>query len=480
MKRKFMAMALAAAIAGGTLTSAVPLQAAKEDVVTLRVWVFGEATTEECEAVSEAVSEITREKIGVNVELYETVDTEKLNLAMTSGEKLDLVCAHNLDQGGLVSSGMVLPLDDLYQTYAPEAASMVSEDDMKALYYNDQMYFLPSNADKARASGVLMRKDVVDELGINVEEITDMASFHDVLVKVKEAYPDLYPLVPSWIGGGMQKTFHIDDIYNSLVVLENGFDQEDTTITSLYETQEWKDFCTYMYQWNQEGLLMPDASTSTDNNPMRTVGFADFENLHPNKIAEAEAQWEHEYVSAQFVEPLKDTERNKGRWCIPAGCEYPEKAMELWNLLYTDPEIAMLCAYGIEGEQYEWVEEGKVFKLPEGSDSKYNTYDWAWPNMLILPVIEGNDPSTRKEMEEFNESAVASTSLGFILDTSTIMNEITACNNVKQKYETPLQWGALDPEEAIPEFIEELEAAGLKTIHEEAQRQFDEYLAKQE
>ena len=41
------------------------------------------------------------------------------------------------------------------------------------------------------------------------------------------------------------------------------------------------------------------------------------------------------------------------------------------------------------------------------------------------------------------------------------------------------QWGALDPDEAIPEFIAELEAAGIRTIHEEAQRQLDEYLANQ-
>ena len=109
----------------------------------------------------------------------------------------------------------------------------------------------------------------------------------------------------------------------------------------------------------------------------------------------------------------------------------------------------------------------------------YTTYECEWPNLNILQVFEGKDPAVRQELEEFNDSAARATSLGFVLDTSTIMNEITACNNVKQKYETPLQWGALDPEEAIPEFIEELEAAGLRTIHEEAQRQLDEYLAKQ-
>ena len=266
-RKKMMAAVLAALMTCSAFTPAVAVKA-DDDVVKLKIWVFGEGSTEECEKVSEALSEITREKIGAEVEIYQTIDTEKLNLAMTSGEKLDLVCAHNLDRSGLVSSGMLLPLDDLYTEYAPDAAAMVKEEDTKALYFDDQMYFLPSNGDKARASGVMMRKDILDELGINADDIKGMDDFHDVLVKVKENYPDLYPLVPSWGGGGMQKTFHIDDIYNGLVVLENGFDPSDTTITSQYETQEWKDFCNYMYQWNQEGLLMPDAATSTDNSPM--------------------------------------------------------------------------------------------------------------------------------------------------------------------------------------------------------------------
>lgn len=476
MKRKLMAAILTGIMVGSSLIPATTVLAG-DDVETLRVWVFGEGSTAECEAVSKALSEITREKIGVNVEIVETIDTEKLNLAMTSGEKLDLVCAHNLDQIGLVNSGMILPLDELYTTYAADAASMIAEDDLKSLYYNGEMYFLPNNADKARASGVVMRKDILDEIGVDADSITDMDSLHDVLVKVKEAHPELSPLVPSWIGGGMQKTFHIDDIYNGLVVLENGFDSSDTTITSQYETQEWKDFCKHMYEWNQEGLLLPDASTSTDNAPMKTVGFADFENLTPTKISDCENTWGHEFVYAQFVEPLKDTERNKGRWCIPAGCEDPEKAMELWNLMYTDKDVATLCAYGIEGVNYEWVEEGSVFRALDGDT--YTSYDWAWPNQNILPVFEGTDPAVRQELEDFNNNSTPATSLGFILDTSSIMNEITACNNVKQKYETPLQWGALDPDEAIPEFIAELEAAGIRTIHEEAQRQLDEYLANQ-
>lgn len=53
-------------------------------------------------------------------------------------EKLDLVCAHNLDRSGLVTSGSFFRLDDLYTEYAPDAAAMVKEEDTKALYFDDQ------------------------------------------------------------------------------------------------------------------------------------------------------------------------------------------------------------------------------------------------------------------------------------------------------------------------------------------------------
>ena len=57
------------------------------------------------------------------------------------------------------------------------------------------------------------------------------------------------------------------------------------------------------------------------------------------------------------------------------------------------------------------------------------------------------------------------------------MNQVTACNNVISSYHTALRWGAMDPAENLPKFISELEAAGMKEIIAEKQRQLDEFLA---
>ena len=60
-----------------------------------------------------------------------------------------------------------------------------------------------------------------------------------------------------------------------------------------------------------------------------------------------------------------------------------------------------------------------------------------------------------------------------------MLNEITACQNVKSKYANGLELGALDPNEALPKFIDELKAAGIDTIVKEKQAQLDAWLAAQ-
>ena len=66
---------------------------------------------------------------------------------------------------------------------------------------------------------------------------------------------------------------------------------------------------------------------------------------------------------------------------------------------------------------------------------------------------------------------------GFALDVTNIQNEIANCNTVWDKYKNDLLTGASDPATAVPACIEELKAAGLDTVIEEAQKQVDEFFA---
>lgn len=57
--------------------------------------------------------------------------------------------------------------------------------------------------------------------------------------------------------------------------------------------------------------------------------------------------------------------------------------------------------------------------------------------------------------------------------------EKKTCPSVSDEYLFTITSGSVDPESAIAEFNEKLYNAGLQTVMEEKQRQFDEWLAQQ-
>lgn len=459
-----------------------------EEIVKLKVWGFGyNSTSEDMALVSEAASKITREKLGVEVEIVRSSDKEKLNLAMNSGEPWDLVCYHNFSGGlaTLVNNGMAMPIDDLAEEYGKDAMEIVGEKMMNAGKVNGVLYSIPSIDVWANSYGMAIRSDILEELNIDPETLKTWDDLHDAFVKMKEAYPDRYPVVAAWPAGGMQKTFAWDNLgtgfWDALGILKNCHDSS-TTVVNMYETDEYRELCEMMYQWNQEGLLMPDATTTTEvtKDLLKTVGFAAFDNITPVKkqeIASGKYWKDFKGVGVAVVDPFITSDAGGSSYFIPTVCEHPEKAMQLWNLMYTDKELADIISYGIEGRDFEYTDENRD-EVRINQSSTYGSILWSWPNQTIASASEGVDKNIWAVNKEFRDSASISPALGFKFDSSGVMNEITACNNVIAKYEPGLRWGELDPSEALPKFNEELYAAGLQTVIDAKQQQLDEFLSK--
>ena len=82
------------------------------------------------------------------------------------------------------------------------------------------------------------------------------------------------------------------------------------------------------------------------------------------------------------------------------------------------------------------------------------------------------------QAQEQNEAATSSTCLGFVFDPEPVQNEIANVNTAWEKYNNDLLTGAIDPETTVPTIIDELNAAGLQTVIDEAQKQLDAFFAE--
>lgn len=468
--------------AGASSTNTASGEASQEEPYTVRIIAFGDGTTESADAVAAELSKRTKELYNIEIELVKGYTVEQLKLILTSGEKLDLfpVMPWEMNLASLANNDQLVAMDDLLPEYAPQTLAAISESDWSCTTVNGQIYGVPMNKDKARSTGFAMRKDVVEELGIDYQSLTSLEKIEEVLRLVKEK-TDYYPLVSS--NGTNQNYLPYDNLGDDLGVLENVFD-DSTTVVNWFETESYKNFVETMWRWGQEGLIMPDATSNTDSamTVIGAKGFGTFGAFKPGVALQASAEAGTELVLADLYPSHSTTGNVAVPWCIPANSEKPEKAMQVLELLYNDPEMSNLLINGIEGVHYVYTDDSKTFiDFPEGKDANsigYGVFGWACPNQQITPLRVGDPADLWEQLNDFNKDARNSPAKGFAWDNAKVLNEITACQNVVNKYKNGLELGALNPDEVLPKFITELKAAGIDTIVKEKQAQLDAWLAQ--
>ena len=128
-----------------------------EDPYVCKIVCVGDATTEACEAVAEAASEITMEKFGTRIELvrfgYGTF-VEEVNLMLSSGEKLDLYPSFGYNTMTAANTGQILDLTDLLEEYGQGIRSQVTEGEWSCVTFDGKIYSVPNNKEKAQGFGM--------------------------------------------------------------------------------------------------------------------------------------------------------------------------------------------------------------------------------------------------------------------------------------------------------------------------------------
>jgi len=143
------------------------------------------------EAVVEEINKITEEKINthVNIEYVEMgTYVEQLGLRISGNEKLDLVLTTPIEAAGfssMTAQNQLMPLNDLLEEYAPEAVEALGAY-IKGTTINDNIYALPTYRALNSNSYLIMRKDILDELGLTqkAENLSTWTEFEEILGEV--------------------------------------------------------------------------------------------------------------------------------------------------------------------------------------------------------------------------------------------------------------------------------------------------------
>ena len=439
--------------------------------------------------------------IGVDIKLH-PLDmfqyTDQINLILSSGdEPVDIF----MPMAGLsqyVNKGQIISMDDYVEEIAP-AMELMGEEFMKSSYINGSLYSLPVYKANTYQWYFMCRKDMVEETDIDLSEIKSIQDLEPLLMAVHENHPEIYPLAPTnpndfqlvAAADGPESGHDIDYLGDNPDTCSGAVIDNTDTVVNFYASDAFKEMVERAYDWNQKGLLMPEASVSPDIASDLIAAGRAFGSIigygYPmsDRMANSGNYGDYTMTWAEPATDLMQSSAFNNQFSIGYNCADPAAAARLMNLLWTDEYVVNTIIYGLEGEDYVIPEDfdpiNAMPDYPEGMGAETVPYQarvscGCFGNNFLMYGFMGDVKDFG--MDLINNSK-RSKYLGFLYDGSNCKTEITAVNNVISQYYIGLVTGEMNPEDILPVFIEELEDAGIEDIIADKQEQLDAWLALQ-
>lgn len=467
--------------------------------VTLRVIMRGEAPNDMDKIVAEA-EKLMADTINVKLNLVWWPNSDISNMtrvSLASGEPNDLIWhPGRTDMTTFVNMGALLELDDLVEEYCPKFLADRPAQMIEYSKYKGKLYALPLGVYNKSGHHYNVRDDLRKALGMDpLETREDIIEF---AYKVKEAYPEIPPIVPgshgqeqftTWatfphLSGKRDEDFIMpsDALSGDLMLyykyndgkVYNFFDDPDPAIVeSLKEAR----------QLYQDGIIYEDClslSTYRDamaENKAAVVMWGDIipEPTYVNRLKTVVPEGEIASVFNYTTEPgqLLATFKAWNYQSVAKVSKNPERCLQFLEFTQQSQEIYDLFAYGIEG--VHWTDEGPGKYLNISSDYRWFPYLWVWNPKYDRVVANATDKEFEMEMflrqapaEDFVEQWTAP----LLFDTENVQDALAQYTTAQAQFYGPIFNGVVDTDE----YMEMFRAAAydsLKVIQNELQAQID-------
>jgi putative aldouronate transport system substrate-binding protein len=430
---------------------------------------------------------------------------DRIELMITAGEDFDIMWCSNWagDYLQKVANGAFMPLDDLIDEYAPKLKETLPETVFQTGLYNGKLYGLTSYQQLWNGYGIIVRKDFVDKYGLdvaqlekdgrdrNVKTIDIMKSMEPFFANVKAGETEINSVLDPYflVDKNVTENIVMERDYETIVspAVIDKFNNDNVKLINMFKTQEYKDFIAYMRDMYVKGYIRKDvlsAQLPTDINDERlnTYGIVTSNQGTPEDFdLELTGLMPSHPVTSARIAPLyvPYTAGTATMNFINAKSKYPERAMQLLELINTDKEMFNLLSLGIEGEHWEMrdnVSDSKTPALILKPDA-YGIFDW------VLGSVANSANRSKlfldARLTEWNNVATKSPLFGFVPVLSDLTQDKAKIDAVVNEYVKALNSGAdADYEIHYEEFIKKLDAAGVDEFIAELQKQVDAYLGQ--
>jgi len=441
------------------------------------VWYTIGTPQKDVDKVMAEVSKYTADKIGVTVKM-KMLDwgdyDQKMKVLTASGTPMDILFTSSwaFDYVQNARKGAFAPIDELLTKYGEGIVKELDPAFLEGSKIDGHNYGVPANKELPAQEVWRFNKNLLDKYKLDISNVGSLESLEPLLKAIKEKEPQVAPLA---ISKDHVPVVPYDYIIQSLPMAVK-IDTTDYKVVNVLETPEMKQALKTMHSYYKAGYISPEAATISSLDDLQKSGkwFVDRASTQPF----ADSLWSQSYgypiVSKPASESIVFNWSVMGSMqAISANSKHQDKAMQFLNLLNSDPVLRNMVDSGIEGVHYKKIDETHMENLPESKN-----YDMATFSLgnIMLTYLSAEDPADKwEQFKTFNDAGKAAPTLGFNFDSSKIVNELAAVQNVKGEFWPALMTGTVDPDKYLPQAIEKFKAAGLDKIIAEAQSQLDEW-----
>ena len=463
-----------------------------EDYVDVVLYMFDLRMTgaDHGERIQQVVNEYIGPKYGVQLQLtYFTIGDwmQKVQLTLSGGERVDLMplCFGN-GVTNLTEKNMLREIRSLLQEFAPEAYEM-TKDYQIAYERGEGLYGLPTLRGYVTNSYVIMRKDILEEIGMleKAENLNSWSGFEEILAAVDEKYKGT-GLWPTSKGAGrsvLLAYLYDGDSFDSLYqwdAVGDGYGMITTDseghLSWLQDDPRYVTKLEMAKRWKDNGWIWPDSAlTDTHGDELfkQNVTFSDMDESEYGVESVKSGNCGHPLICVQYAPGwIMTSTLTKTGIGIPINADEPEGAARIINGLYTDEKLMNMLIRGIEGTDYT-VENGEIIYPESGY---YYEADFIMGNNTLLVPLAGQGADYFEQIKKINAAAHLSEYLGFNLDTVPLIDLSANISAVNDQYTADLFTGGYTPA-LLDEYKGKLETAGVHDYIAEMQRQLDAWMA---
>lgn len=473
--------------------------------VTLTWFLCGSDVSDDTAVLAKA-NDYLKEKLNVTLKPiwgswddFDATATNKAVLSILGGDDVDIYFTSAWTSNAyyeFAKKGSWVRLDDpennLIEKYASDTWALLPEVLTNGAVVQGAeglgTYAVPGYKDIATQNCWDVNVPLLEKYGYTLDDIknTDYYGFGDIFAKVKAGEgDDFYPLL---IEGAVLERMVTNSIMvtgdaSSNNILSYYINPKDTAadgaygnkILSKFETPEYKKFTEKTREYYLAGYIDPAMGNADQAIPAREATQLTGKYLIGTQSYalgyEDQATQERGFKVAMVpcTPAYVDTTSSQGAMmAISTTCKNPERAMMFLDLLNTDPYLFTLLDYGIEGEHYELVNDGEVKFTDKRSDYK----PWAngMGNITQLPPLEDQGRDFWDNYKAYYGAAGEIPILGWTFDSTDVNDQMGALANVAAEYALSLNTGSVNPDDALPKFIQKLKDNGIDNVVKEADR----------